>query len=56
MAQPIKAKSSPFLLQIFGTDNKFSANDVLKRWKFTVTELKKYIYKKTEFHSVQNCI
>lgn len=42
MAQPIKAKSAPFVLQIFGTDNRFSASDVLNRWKFTESELKKY--------------
>lgn len=41
MAQPVKVNSPPFLLQIFGTDNKFSYLDVTNRWKHTIAELKK---------------
>lgn len=41
MAQPVKDKSPPFLLQIFGTNNKFSSLDVKNRWKYTIEELNK---------------
>lgn len=41
VAQPLQRDSSPFILQMFGTDNKFEAIHVLKRWKHTVNELKK---------------
>lgn len=41
MAQPLDEKIPPFVLQMFGTDSRFDANDVLKRWKHTITELKK---------------
>lgn len=43
MAQPIKRKTAPFLLQIFGSDNKFQTNDVMNRWEHTKSELKKYV-------------
>lgn len=38
-AQPLKENVPPFILQIFGTDNKFKSEDVLKRWSYTVSEL-----------------
>lgn len=41
VAQPLKANARPFILQIFGTNNKFTTNDVLKRWNQTEMELKK---------------
>lgn len=41
VAQPLKLGAAPFILQIFGTDNKFVASDVLKRWAFTKMELNK---------------
>lgn len=41
IAQPLIDHAPPFVLQIFGTDNKFTANDVEKRWKYTIPELKK---------------
>lgn len=40
-AQPLKEKTPPFILQIFGTDNKFDKNVVGKRWEYTMDELKK---------------
>lgn len=43
MAQPIKPKSPPFVLQMFGTDNKFTTQNVLDRWKHTLQELQKYV-------------
>lgn len=41
MAQPLKENVPPFVLQIFGTNNKFTAKDVLRRWKHTVNELQR---------------
>lgn len=41
LAQPLMKNTPPFILQLFGTNNRFSANDVLNRWKHTVQELKK---------------
>lgn len=42
-AKPIKKGVPPFILQIFGTDNKFKTNDVLKRWMFTIDELQRFV-------------
>lgn len=41
MAQPINECIPPFVLQMYGSDNKFRTTDVLKRWKYTKTELGK---------------
>lgn len=41
IAQPIDDKASPFILQIFGSDNKFKTTDVLKRWEHTRDQLSK---------------
>lgn len=41
VAQPLAEHARPFILQIFGTDNQFKSSDVLKRWDYTKTELKK---------------
>lgn len=41
MAQPVKSNSPPFVLQLFGTTNKFLSLDVRNRWKYTVAELKR---------------
>lgn len=41
MAQPLIEHAPPFVLQVFGTDNKFKSQDVLLRWKETVEELKR---------------
>lgn len=41
MAQPLKENIPPFCLSIFGTDNKFLASDVLKRWSYIKEELEK---------------
>lgn len=42
MAQPLNERFPPFILQIFGTDNTFTAQDVMNRWKFTEKELAKF--------------
>lgn len=44
-AQPLKDKTPPFILQIFGTNNKFDMSVVSKRWKYTIDELKKLALK-----------
>lgn len=41
MAQPLVENAPPFMLQLFGTDNKFRSRDVLQRWKFTSAELER---------------
>lgn len=41
LAQPLKEKVPPFILQIYGTDNSFTANNVQHRWEHTIQELKK---------------
>lgn len=41
MAQPIKSNTPPFILQIFGTDNKFTAMNIVQRWNHTKRELEK---------------
>lgn len=43
MAQPIMPKCPPFVLQLFGTNNKFTTQNVLDRWTYTVEELQKYV-------------
>lgn len=40
-AQPLKMGASPFILQIFGTNNKLKTPDVLNRWAHTKVELNK---------------
>lgn len=42
VAQPLAGNAPPFILQIFGSINRFKSSDVLKRWAFTERELKKY--------------
>lgn len=41
MAQPLDESVPPFVLQMFGSDNKFTTEDVIKRWNFTKQELEK---------------
>lgn len=41
MAQPLDESVPPFLVQMFGSRNKFDTNDVIKRWNFTKMELEK---------------
>lgn len=41
MAQPIKPNTPPFILQMYGTNNKFTANNVVSRWNHTERELEK---------------
>lgn len=42
MAQPINEKHPPFILQLFGSGNVFTAQDVVNRWEYTRKELQKY--------------
>lgn len=41
LAQPLVDHAPPFVLQIFGTDNRFKAQNVVQRWDYTIDELKK---------------
>lgn len=38
MVQPLVDKATPFVLCIFGTDNKFNAKDVARRWQWVKNE------------------
>lgn len=39
MAIPMKQGIAPFILQMFGTNNKFKTIDVIRRWNFTIHQL-----------------
>lgn len=41
VAQPLAVNAVPFILQIFGSVNKFTARDVLNRWEHSIKELDK---------------
>lgn len=41
MAQPVAKNVPAFVLQLFGSDNKFKTQDVLLRWKYTRAELER---------------
>lgn len=43
MAQPLKYGAPPFILQLFGTDNKHLGTDLAHRWEHTINELSKYV-------------
>lgn len=42
VAQPLKENVPPFVLSIYGTDNKFTSQQVLNRWKYVEAELARY--------------
>lgn len=44
LAIPIMDNVPPFILQVFGTDNRFKTEDVLLRWKHTKDQLAMYVY------------
>lgn len=39
MAQPVAKNAAPFCLLIYGSDNKYTGNDVSKRWRFIRDQL-----------------
>lgn len=41
MAQPLTKNAPPFPLQLFGSDNTFTTQNVLLRWKYTIEQLKR---------------
>lgn len=41
LALPLKPNVPPFVLQLFGTDNKFTTDNVLQRWQHTIRDLQK---------------
>ena len=42
MVQPIAEHTGPFSLSLFGTNNKFTSEDIIARWKFIFKELAKF--------------
>jgi len=42
MAQPLADGSPPFCLALFGTDNRFTAEDVAKRWAWMKLEAQQH--------------
>lgn len=44
LAVPINEEIPPFILQLFGTNNKFKTASVVRRWIHTIKELEKYIF------------
>lgn len=45
LAIPLKEGIAPFVLQLFGTDNRFNATDVVKRWNYSTKELGRFVCK-----------
>lgn len=41
LATPLNENVSPFVLQIYGTNNRFKTTDVIHRWEHTIKELKR---------------
>lgn len=39
MGTAILDKAPPFILQIYGTNNRFVSEDVMLRWKHTINQL-----------------
>lgn len=52
LAQPLQKGVPPFILQIYGTDNKFTAQNVLKRWNHTINELERGNLARSSFHLI----
>lgn len=42
-AFPLKPGAPAFVLQVYGTDNTLTAENVIQRWNHTIQELKKYV-------------
>ncbi len=49
MAQPLQEGTPSFCISCFGTDNRFTANDVLNRWDYVAHELAKRDIKVVNF-------
>lgn len=43
LAQPMKENASPFILLVYGTNNKFKSYDVLQRWQHIRDQLARLI-------------
>lgn len=44
LAQPMVNNAPPFILQVYGTDNKFKSQNVLQRWQHTKDQLARLAY------------
>lgn len=51
LAIPLKEGVAPYILQMFGTDNRFATKNVINRWNHTIDELKKYYYPKALYET-----
>lgn len=40
LAIPLKEGVPPYILQLYGTDNRFNSENVVNRWNYTIEELK----------------
>lgn len=49
LAQPMIDNVPPFVLQAFGSDNRFTSENVLNRWKHTQDQLARYFLKHCVF-------
>lgn len=45
LAQPLSENVPPFIVSIYGTDNRFQSRDILSRWKHTKDQLSRYLVK-----------
>lgn len=44
MATSLTEGVPPFVIQMFGSDNRFKSQDVVRRWDHTTQALKKYFF------------
>lgn len=52
LAQPIMDNAPPFVLQAFGTNNKFTSDDIMKRWKHTADQLSRYLFELNSYFAI----
>lgn len=45
LAQPLLDNAPPFILQVFGSDNRFTSKNVINRWQHTQDQLARYFFK-----------
>lgn len=44
VAQALNERVPPFILQIYGSNSKFTACDTIRRWDYTKFHLEKYVF------------
>lgn len=55
LAQPMLDNAPSFVLQVFGSDNRFKSENVLNRWKHTRDQLARYFLQRCVFIIYQIC-